>query len=139
MNQQNAEDNLENNAMSNDPENMMDLRDAISNEEENMMAQMANDMMPPVASNQNDMSTQNNTEKPEDKPYKVEYVRPVSNEEFQEIFKNFYRTASKLAMSAKKMKELMSQYQDVYEENSVLQQDFNRLKEELQNGIKALG
>ena len=36
------------------------------------------------------------------------------------------------------MKSLMDEYTQVYEENGKLQDNFNRLKDELQNGIKAL-
>ena len=69
----------------------------------------------------------------------IEYVRPVTNEEFEQIFRDFYQNASKLAITTKKMKEIMNEYQTVYEENSKTQEEFDRLKDELQNGIKALG
>lgn len=70
---------------------------------------------------------------------KVQYVRPITNEEFEQIFRDFYQNASKLAITTKKMKEIMNEYQTVYEENAKIQEEFNRLKDELQNGIKALG
>lgn len=69
----------------------------------------------------------------------VQYVRPITNEEFEQIFRDFYQNASKLAISTKKMKEIMNEYKTVYEENAKTQEEFNRLKDELQNGIKALG
>ena len=69
----------------------------------------------------------------------IQYVRPITDKEFQEIFKNFYKTASKLASTTKKMKEIMDEYNVVYEKNAKTQEEFNILKDELQNGIKALG
>ena len=36
------------------------------------------------------------------------------------------------------VESLMDEYTQVYEENRKLQDNFNRLKDELQNGIKAL-
>lgn len=69
----------------------------------------------------------------------IQYVRPITDKEFQQIFKDFYKTASKLASSTKKMKEIMDEYSVVYEENANTQEEFDRLKDELQNGIKALG
>ena len=69
----------------------------------------------------------------------IQFVRPITDKEFQKIFKDFYKTASKLALSTKKMKEIMDEYNVVYEENAKTQEEFNILKDELQNGIKALG
>tara|TARA_Y100000389_G_C17191178_1_gene378924 strand:- start:46 stop:591 length:546 start_codon:yes stop_codon:yes gene_type:complete len=84
------------------------------------------------------MDPMNPNPEPRNNQYQVEYVRPITNDEFQEIFKDFYTTASDLATSTKKMKSLMDEYTQVYEENGKLQEKFNKLKDELQNGIKAL-
>tara|TARA_B100001093_G_C26083228_1_gene699629 strand:+ start:71 stop:484 length:414 start_codon:yes stop_codon:yes gene_type:complete len=83
--------------------------------------------------------TQNMMNNPTQEQPGIEYVRPITNEEFEQIFRDFYQNASKLAITTKKMKEIMNEYQTVYEENAKTQEEFDRLKDELQNGIKALG